>query len=117
MDKKIIIEKMNEPTKKTIKTFPKGVLKKTEKLKLKGVRDPAKSPPLKKGMRTHTLRLLTSKGMKKHRRTQRKILGRLNDLQITKLGKDSGLIKNEKVPAAVARQIVDAGMQAGFVSV
>lgn len=116
MNKIIKIEKMGEPIKQT-KTFPKGVLKKTEKLKLKGVRDPAKSPPFKKGMRKHTLRLLTSKGMKQRNKTQRNKIRGLSDDKVKEILKTSGLVKNPNTPKHIAREILGAGVEAGFVSV
>jgi hypothetical protein len=46
--------------KKSMKTFPRGVLKRT--FKVRPVSDPAKPPPFKKLSRKHTIRLFTDKG-------------------------------------------------------
>lgn len=99
---------------KTVKTFPRGVLK---KFQLKSVKDPAKSPPLKKGMQKHTLRILTEKGLKKHRKTQKRRLASLPDSKIKEIVTAKGLVKNPKTPAHISRQILDNAMEAGFVSV
>lgn len=123
-NKKIVIQKMGDDTppptttvgakRKTVKTFPRGVLK---KFQLKSVKDPAKSPPLKKGMQKHTLRILTEKGLKKHRKTQKRRLASLPDSKIKEIVTAKGLVKNPKTPAHISRQILDNAMEAGFVSV
>ena len=102
--------------KKTIKTFPKGVLKKS-KFTLKGVKDPAKSPPLKRGMKRHTLRMLTDKGMKKHRRTLKHKIASMSDSKIKEVVQSKGLVLNPKTPTHISRQILDNAVSAGFVSV
>jgi len=125
--KKIVIQKMGDDTtlsavttgakRKTVKTFPRGVLKKTSKFQLRGVKDPAKSPPLKKGMQKHTLRMLTEKGLRKHRKTLKRRLASLPDSKIKEIVSAKGLVKNPKTPAHISRQILDNAMAAGFVSV
>lgn len=121
MDKKVIITKMDdEPikmVKKTLKTFPKSILKKTGKLILKGVRDPSKAPPLKKGMKKHTLRLLTEKGMRKHRKTLKNRISSMSDSSVSDVVQKTGLIRNAKTPANISRQILDNAISAGFVSI
>ena len=122
MDKKIVIQKMEEDkpvvikTKKTVKTFPRGVLKKS-KMTLKGVSDPAKSPPLKKGMRRHTLRMLTDKGLKKHRRTLKQRISKMTDSKVQDIVRGRGLVTNLSTPPHISRQILDNAVSAGFVSV
>jgi len=124
MADKIIIQKMGAEeekggapkAKKTIKTFPKGVLKKS-KFTLKGVKDPAKSPPLKRGMKRHTLRMLTDKGMKKHRRTLKHKIAAMSDSKIKEVVQSKGLVLNPKTPTHISRQILDNAVSAGFVSV
>jgi len=123
-NKKIVIQKMGDDSpppvatagakRKTVKTFPRGVLK---KFHLKGVKDPAKSPPLKKGMHKHTLRMLTEKGLKKHRKTQKRRLASMPDAKVKEIVTAKGLVKNPKTPAHISRQILDNAMAAGFVSV
>ena len=127
VDKKIVIQKIDDylpsltvttrAKRKTVKTFPRGVLKKTSKFHLKAVKDPAKSPPLKKGMYKHTLRMLTEKGLKKHRKTQKRRLASLPDAKVKEIVTAKGLVKNPKTPAHISRQILDNAMAAGFVSV
>jgi hypothetical protein len=128
MDKKIItIQKMGaekpavpeakKDRRKTLKTFPRGVLKRPSKFTLKGVSDPAKSPPLKKGMRKHTLRLLTEKGMKKHRKTLKRRISSMSDAKVQEVVRRKGLVLSSKTPPAISRQILDNAVSAGFVSV
>lgn len=95
----------------TIKTFPRGILKKTAKIL--PVRDPAKAP----AMRKHTLKLLTDKGMKKHRKTLKKKIAKLSDARVKDVVQKAGLVKSDNVPPAIARQILDSAAGAGFVSV
>ena len=78
---------------KTMKTFPRGVLK-TAKNKIKGVADPAKSPPLKKSMRTHTIRVLTDKGVRRHRKTIRKMIAGMSNDKVKEIVTKNGLLKN-----------------------
>lgn len=125
--KSITIQKMGgeEPkpvivkagARKTLKTFPRGIMKKASKFTLKGVTDPAKSPPLKKGMRKHTLRLLTEKGMKKHRKTLKRRISSMSDSKVQEVVRGKGLVLNPKTPPAISRQILDNAVSAGFVSV
>jgi len=119
--KKITIQKMgDEPKKagrKTLKTFPRGVLKKTSKFTLKGVVDPAKAPALKKGMRKHTLRMLTERGHRKLRKTAKRRISSMSDAKIQDIVQSKGLVRNSKTPPAISRQILDNAVSAGFVSV
>ena len=101
--------------KKSTKTFPRSILKKTSKLV--GVRDPAKSGALKKGMRSHTLRLMTDKGLRKHRKTLKHKISNMSDSKVKDLIQKAGLMKNPDTPPNIARQILDSAAGAGFVSV
>ena len=101
---------------KTLKTFPKGIMKKS-KFTLKGTSDPAKSPSLKKGMRKHTLRMLTEKGLKKHRKTLKRRISSMSDSKVQDVVRSRGLVLNSKTPPAISRQILDNAVSAGFVSV
>ena len=103
-------QKAGKPT----KTFPRGILKKT--LKLKAVADPTKAPPLKKGMRKHTLRLLTEKGFRKQRKTMKRRIANLPDSKVRDLVQKNGLVTNPKTPANISRQILDNAVSAGFLS-
>jgi hypothetical protein len=113
--KKITVEKIGaeeipkEGGKKT-KSFPKSILKKTSKLKLKGVRDPSSS-------RRHTIRVLTSKGLRKRDKTLKKKISTLSDQKVTDITKNAGLIKNPEMPQHLKRQILGSAISAGFVSI
>jgi hypothetical protein len=101
--------------KKSTKTFPKSILKKTSKIV--GVRDPAKSGALKKGMRSHTLRLMTDKGLRKHRKTLKHKISKMSDSKVKDIIGKAGLMKNANTPPDIARKILDSAVGAGFVSV
>jgi len=124
MEKKITIQKMGdepvpEPKKagrKTLKTFPRGIMKKS-KFTLKGVVDPAKAPTLKKGTKKHTLRMLTEKGHRKLRKTLKRRISSMSDAKIQDIVQSKGLVRNSKTPPAISRQILDNAVSAGFVSV
>lgn len=109
--KKITVQKLGEEV--TIKKIPKSILKKTSKyskLNLKGVRDPSSS-------RRHTIRLLTTKGIRKRDKTLKKKISGLSDQKITEITKDSGLIKHHDMPSHLKRQILGSAVSAGFVSI
>ena len=94
---------------KTLKTYPRGILKTA---KIKPVSDPAKHPPLKKGSRKHTIRLLTDT----HRRkTIKRKISKMSDSKVKELAVKSGLSKGN-APPALLRQMVEGGMVAGFIS-
>jgi hypothetical protein len=101
--------------KKSTKTFPRSILKKTSKIV--GVRDPAKSGILKKGMRSHTLRLMTDKGLRKHRKTLKHKISKMSDSKVKDIIQKAGLVTNPSTPPNIARQILDSAAGAGFVSV
>ncbi len=100
--------------KKTIKTFPRGILK-TAKVKLKGVSDPAKPPPMKKFMKKHTIRLLTDSGVQHRRKTVKQRVDKLSDEKVKRLVMKAGLSKGNG-PPALLRQILEGGVVSGFVS-
>jgi hypothetical protein len=123
MSGKLTIQKIDDSPivlkqagKKTLKTFPRGVLKKTSKLNLKGVKDPAKSPALKKGMRKHTLKMLTDKGLNKQRKTMRNKLKNLDSKKVHEIAEKSGLHLSSNTPPGIAREILSNAVSAGFVS-
>jgi hypothetical protein len=103
--------------KRTMKTFPKGVLKTLKhKLHLKPVHDPAKPPPLKKMMKKHTIRLMTDKGVRRHRKTLKKKIAGLSDQKVKELVVKNGLLKNPNTPTAILREMLEGGAVAGFIS-
>lgn len=100
---------------KTMKTFPRGVLK-TMKHKVKGVSDPAKPPPLKKTMKKHVIQLMTEKGVRRHRKTLKKQISRLSNEKVKELVMKNGLLKNPNTPPSIMREMLEGGAIAGFVS-
>lgn len=102
---------------KTMKTFPRGVLKTVkQKLHLKPVSDPAKSPPLKKAMKKHTIRLMTDKGVRRHRKTLRKQISKMSDEKVKELVSKHGLLKNSNTPVSIMREMLEGGAVAGFIN-
>jgi hypothetical protein len=99
---------------KTLKTYPRGILK-TSKVKIKPVSDPAKHPPIKKGLRRHTIRLLTDSGVSQRRKTIKQKLARMSDQKVREIAMKAGLSKGN-APPILLRQIVEGGMISGFVS-
>jgi hypothetical protein len=100
---------------KTLKTYPKGILK-TAKVKIKPIVDPARPPPLKKFMKKHTIRLLTEKGVSHKKKTIKKKLSAMSDEKVKQIAETAGLLKSKHTPPSIVRQIVEGGMLAGFVS-
>lgn len=99
---------------KTMKTFPKGILKKTAKVK--PVRDPAKPPPLKKGVRKHTVRVLTEKGVESRRKTIRQRIRKMKDEEVRSKLQKAGVSHNPKTPPHVLRDMLEGGVEAGMIS-
>ena len=114
MDKKIVITKMDGPLHRE-KTPKKSILKKTSKIR--GVRDPAKSPPLKSSMRKHTIRMLTSKGLRHHRKTLKHRISKMKPEEIKKIFDTQTDIKlKPETPAHISKKLLDNAVSAGFVS-
>jgi hypothetical protein len=100
---------------KTMKTFPKGVLK-TVKHKIRPVSDPAKPPSLKKTMKKHVIQLMTDKGVRRHRKTLKKQISRMSNEKVKEIVMKHGLLKNPNTPPSVMREMLEGGAIAGFVS-
>lgn len=100
---------------RTMKTFPRGVLK-TVKHKIKPVSDPAKPPPLKKTMKKHVIQLMTDKGVRRHRKTLKKQISKMSDEKVKQLVMKHGLLKNQNTPTSIMRDMLEGGAIAGFVS-
>jgi hypothetical protein len=118
----MIITKVGEDPKpimvkkvKTMKTYPKGVLK-HKTIKVKPVADPAKPPPLKKNMRKHTIRLITDKGENRHRKTIKRKISSMSDKEVDELIVKHKLLKNANTPAKLKREMLKGAMLAGFIS-
>lgn len=102
---------------KSMRTFPRGVLKTMKhKPSIKPVSDPAKAPPLKKSMKKHTIRLITDKGLRRHKKTLRRKIAKMSDEKVRELVSKHGLLKNPKTPPAIMREMLEGGAMAGFVS-
>ena len=102
--------------KKSMRTYPRGVLKggKTAKVKIQGVRDPAKPPPVQKS-RKSTLRILTEKGVEKNRRKIKQTVRSMPDGKVRSVLRASGLPVSEKTPIHIAKEILEGGMEAGLI--
>jgi hypothetical protein len=98
---------------KSMKTFPKGVLKKT--LKVKPVADPAKPPPVKKSMRKHTIRLFTDRGEIRRRKTIKRRVSKMTEKQVDEMVKKHNLLKNDSTPPKIKREMLSGAMLAGFI--
>jgi hypothetical protein len=103
---------------KTMKTFPRGVLKtmKQHKPAIKGVSNPSKPPTMRRDMQKHTIRLITDKGVRRHRKTLRKQISKMSNEKVKELVTKHGLLKNPNTPPSVMREMLEGGAIAGFVS-
>ena len=105
---------------KTMKTFPRGVLKTAKnthkKSVIKGVVDPAKPPPLKRSMNKHTIRLITDKGLRRHKKTLKKKISKMSNEKVRELVTKNGLLKNPNTPPSIMREMLEGGAMAGFIS-
>jgi len=99
---------------RSMRTYPRGVLKKAGALKVSGVRDPAKPPPMKRGA---TLRILTEKGAQQKRRKIQRTVRQMNDARIKHTLRASGFPIKDTTPPAIARQILEGGVEAGMIVV
>ena len=106
-----IESKVGKGRRKTMRTFPKGILK------IKGVKDPAKSPPLKKTSKRHTIQIMTEKGAKHRRKTIRKQVAGMSDDKVKMLVEKNGLLKNKNTPPSLMRDMLEGGAIAGFLSI
>lgn len=97
---------------KTLKTFPRGILKTA---KIKPVTDPAKHPPLKKGSKKHTIRLLSDSAVSHRRKTIKKKVSKMSDSKVREVAVKAGLSKGN-APPKLLREMVEGGMIAGFIS-
>lgn len=105
-----VVEKKTASARKTMRTFPRGILK------VKGVKDPAKAPPLRKTAKRGTFQLVTDVGMKKHRKTIRKKLSKMSNEKVKSIAQKNGLLKGSGTPPSLVRDIVEGGAIAGFIS-
>jgi len=94
----------------TLKKPLKGILK------VKGVADPAKSPPLRKTAKRRRVQIMTESGAKNYRKTIRRKLDRMSNKQVKDLADKHGLVKGKNAPPELVRHIVEGGITAGFIS-
>jgi hypothetical protein len=105
------------PARKSMKTFPRGILKKggakkTHKATIEPVRDPAKSPPVRKS----TLRILTEKGAEKRRQNIRKTVRSMPTHKVRETLAKSGIKLHAKTPDHLAKEILEGGVEGGLIS-
>ena len=94
----------------TVKKPLKGILK------VKGVADPAKSPPLRKTAKRRRIQIMTELGSKNYRKTIRRKLDRMSNKEVKDLAAKHGLVKGQNAPPELVRHIVEGGITAGFLS-
>lgn len=121
-DKKVTITKVGEESSRSPPMKQVAVAKPVSKSILKTARirpvsDPAKSPPVKKSMKKHTIRLLTKKGTRQHRKTLRRKISGLSDAKVRQIASNYGLVKSPDTPVPILRQMIEGGAIAGFLSV
>jgi hypothetical protein len=93
--------------KKTMRTFPNGILK------IRGVQNPTKPPPFRRGTRKQTISLTTQKGDRTRRQSIRKRVSKMNDQKVKDV-----LIKNGMsggLPAQYNRETLIGGIEAGLI--
>ena len=81
--------------------------------RFEGVRDPAKSPPVKSS--PSTLRILTDKGLSKRRKTIKNVVDKTPVATLRVTLKRSGLPISDKTPENLVREIAAGGMEAGMI--
>lgn len=99
-----------------VKTPKYGVLRggktaRAKKVRIEGVRDPARSPP----SRHTTLKILTEKGAERRRRKISKTVRAMPDQKVRHILKASGLPISDKTPPHIAKEILEGGMEAGMI--
>jgi hypothetical protein len=110
-NKEIKISKVGGPpvapkkTVKNVKTYPRGVLRKTAR-KIEGVRDPFKPG---------TLRILTQEGEKQKRKKIQGTLRNLSDRQVRDKLKKANMEVGPKTPPHLAKLILESGTDAGMI--
>ena len=110
-------EKEKSKAKKSMKTYPHGVLKggKTarQKVKIEPVRDPAKAPPIRKS----TLRILTETGANRRRANVKHTVRNMPIQKVRETLQKAGVPVSNKAPPEIARDILEGGMEAGMIVV
>jgi hypothetical protein len=100
---------------KSMRTYPRGIIKGTRKSRggseFVRVKDPAKSPPYRKG----TLRILTKKGADERRNTIKQSVRAMTDTGVRAALKKSNITVSPKTPPHIAREILEGGMESGMI--
>ncbi len=117
--KNIIIPTVSEPKldatagtrRRSIKTFPKGILK----AKIVPVNNPSKRPQLKKTLRRLSINISTSSGDKQRNKTIKSKVRKMKDKEVRDLVVKSGLSKGTG-PPHILREVLEGGLAAGLVS-
>ena len=102
-------------SKKTLKTFPRGILK-THKAKIHPVSNPSRGPPIKSSMEKHTIRILTDKGIQRQRKTIKRKISKMSDKKVKEVAMKAGLVNSQSTPPNIVRSTLESAMIAGFVS-
>ena len=121
MDKMVITKVGDVPKKVVNKVVKHSPSHKTQKmikgiLKVKGVGDPAKAPPMKRAMKKHTLRILSEKGMAKHRKTLKRRISKMKESELNSVLAKSNLKLSDSTPRGIKDKIIENAVSAGFVS-
>jgi hypothetical protein len=67
-------------------------------------------------MKKYTIRLITDKGLRRHKKTLRKRIAKMSNEKVRELISKNGLLKNPNTPPSIMREMLEGGAMAGFVS-
>ena len=103
---------------KSMKTFPRGVMKGTRSRSRGGseftpVKDPAKPPP----SRRSTLKIVTKKGAELRRKTIKQSVDKMSEAGVRAALKKSNITVNPKTPPHIVRELLEGGMESGMIVV
>ena len=103
---------------KSMRTFPRGVMKGTRSRSRGGseftpVKDPAKPPPSRRA----TLKIMTKKGAELRRKTIKQSVDKLSEAGVRAALKKSNITVNPKTPPHIARELLEGGMESGMIVV
>jgi len=103
---------------KSMKTFPRGVMKGTRSRNRGGsefttVKDPAKPPP----SRRSTLKIVTKKGADLRRKTIKQSVDKMSEAGVRAALKKSNITVNPKTPPHIVRELLEGGMESGMIVV
>jgi hypothetical protein len=98
---------------RSMRTFPKGVLK-GGVVPIVGVKDPTAPPPLRKNAKG-TLRILTPSGMRKRHETIKTRIRTMADKDVREVLRKNKMGVSDKTPIEIARNILQSGTEAGMI--